>query len=86
MRDCFNIIRSGYWLKKFRYSRGKNGYYHIIENYTAEKEKGRNLLIQVIFEGHFTPRLRDDKKLMGLIIGVLTGKSLAGKYDTIGFM
>lgn len=82
----YYITRSGYWLKKFRYSRGKDGYYHITENYTTEKEKGRNLLIQVISEGYFTPRLCDDKKLMVFINGVLTDKSLAGKYDAIGYM
>ena len=57
----FYITRSGYWLKKFKYEKQADGLYHVTENYTTQKEKGRNLLAQVIVEGHFDPEILDDR-------------------------
>lgn len=57
----FYITRSGYWLKKFKYKLRKDGLYHITEHYTTEKEKGRNLLMEVIMEGYFQPRIFDER-------------------------
>ena len=59
----FYITRSGFWLKKFKYKKGPDGFYHIIEHYTTEKEKGRNLLMEIICEGRFSPRILDDRLL-----------------------
>lgn len=57
----FYITRSGGWLKKFRYKLGEDGYYHLTDNYTTEKEKGRNLLMEILIEGYFEPRIFDDR-------------------------
>ncbi|MBR6415556.1 MAG: hypothetical protein IKS22_05560 [Bacteroidales bacterium] len=57
----FYITRSGYWLKKLKYSKGDDGYYHVVEHYTTEKEKGRNLLMEIIAEGYFHPRIFDSR-------------------------
>ena len=61
----FYITRSGYWVKKIKYKKGDDGLYHIIDHYTTEKEKGRNLLMEIITEGYFSPRIFDDR-LMAL--------------------
>ena len=57
----FYITRSGYWLKKFKYKKGDDGFYHITEHYTTEHTKGQNLLKQIIIEGYFQPRIIDDR-------------------------
>jgi len=57
----FYLTRSGYWLKKFKYKKGPDSYYHLTEHYTTEKEKGRNLLMEVLIEGYFTPPIIDDR-------------------------
>lgn len=80
----FYITRSGYWLKKFRYKKRKDGFYHVTENYTTEKEKGRNLLMQVLCEGNFAPRIMDDK-LRERIIEIEADRSLREKYDAITY-
>lgn len=59
----FYITRSGNWVKKFKYRKASDGFYHIIDYYTTEKERGRNLLMEVISEGYFTPRIIDDRLL-----------------------
>ena len=59
----FYITRSGYWLKKFKYEEGPDGFYHVTEHYTTEKEKGNNLLMQIIVEWYFHPRILDDRIL-----------------------
>lgn len=61
LHGWFYITRSGYWLKKFRYKKRKDGYYHITEHYSAPKEQGHNLITQVIIEGNFSPRIIDDR-------------------------
>lgn len=57
----FYITRSGYWLKKFRYKKRKDGFYHVTDTFTTEKEKGRNLLKDIIIEGYFHPRIFDER-------------------------
>lgn len=57
----FYITRSGYWLKKFKYKKGDDGYYHITEHYTTEHTKGQNLLMQIIIEGYFEPRIMNER-------------------------
>ncbi len=59
--DWFYITRSGHWLKKFKYTKGADGFYHVSDHYTTEKEKGRNLLMEIIMEGYFEPRIFDDR-------------------------
>ena len=61
----FYITRSGYWVKKIKYKKGNDGFYHITDHYTTEKERGRNLLMEIIVEGYFSPRIFDDR-LMAL--------------------
>lgn len=56
----FYITRSGYWVKKFHYKRRKDGLYHLCDTYTTEKEKGRNVLLQVLTEG-FSDEFRDER-------------------------
>jgi len=55
----FYITRTGHWIKKFRYKRGEDGYYHITDHFTTPKVKGQNLLMQVIVEGYFQPMIFD---------------------------
>lgn len=57
----FYITRSGYWLKKFKYKKGDDGFYHITEHYTTDHTKGQNLLIQIIIEGYFHPPILNDR-------------------------
>lgn len=57
----FYITRSGHWLKKLKYQLGNDGFYHVIDHYTTEHSKGQNLLMQIIYEGHFEPRIFDDR-------------------------
>lgn len=57
----FYITRSGHWLKKFKYTKGADGFYHVSDHNTTEKAKGWNLLMQIIVEGHFHPRIFDDR-------------------------
>lgn len=81
----FYITRSGFWLKKFKYERGNDGLYHVTEHYTTPHDKGRNLLMQVIFEGYFQPRISSDKKLVDYLNRISTDQSIVGKYDAISF-
>ena len=57
----FYITRSGYWLKKFKYKKGDDGFYHITEHYTTDHTKGQNLLVQILVEGYFHPPILDDR-------------------------
>lgn len=57
----FYITRSGYWGKKIRYKKGTDDLYHVIEHYTTEKEKEHNLLMEVIIDGYFSPRIYNER-------------------------
>lgn len=51
------VVRSGYWLKKYRYEKQDDGLYHLIESYTSRKEIGRNLLMECMTYGDFRPSI-----------------------------
>ena len=57
----YYITRSGHWLKKFKYKKGRDGLYHVTESYTTPKVKGQKLLAQVLIEGHFDGIMRDER-------------------------
>lgn len=57
----FYITRSGHWLKKLRYKRGEDGFYHITDHFTTPKVKGENLFEEIIVSGYFHPRILDDR-------------------------
>lgn len=57
----FYITRSGWWLKKFKYQKQADGLYHVTDTYTTAKERGRNLLAQVLIEGNFEEDIRDER-------------------------
>lgn len=53
------IYRSGHLLKKFRYQMERDGYFHLVEHFTTDKEKGNDLLFEILVHGYFEPTLRD---------------------------
>ena len=55
------ITRSGWWLKKLRYKKGEDDFYHVVEHYTTEQERGRDLLMEVLREGYFEPSIWNDR-------------------------
>lgn len=57
----FYIARSNCWLKKFKYMPGDDGLFHLVSMYTTEKEKGRNLLEEIICSGYFSPAIFDHR-------------------------
>lgn len=53
------VYRSGFWLKKLKYELGNDGFYHITEHYSTQKELGNNVFSDhVLYEGYFEPKLR----------------------------
>ena len=57
MNGYFYISRSGFWVKKFKYVKQEDGLWHMTEHYTTEKEKGRDLLEELFWQGYFEPRI-----------------------------
>ena len=57
----YYLTRSGWWVKKFKYEKGTDGFYHVTEHFTSPKGEGHNVLAQVIMEGHFYPSIIDDR-------------------------
>lgn len=57
----YYLTRSGWWVKKLKYEKKADGFYHVTEHFTSPKEKGHNVLAQVIVEGHFYPEILDDR-------------------------
>lgn len=55
--DWIYITRSGFWVKKFKYEKQNDGQYHVSIHFTTEKERGRNLLIEILSQGYFQPSL-----------------------------
>lgn len=54
------IYRSGWLVKKFRYQIEEDGLFHLVEHFTlADKEKGRDLLFEILVHGYFEPTLRE---------------------------
>lgn len=58
--DWHYFVRSGYWLKKYRYEKKGDGMYHLVESYTSRKEMGRNLLMECFEDGFYKPRVLSD--------------------------
>ena len=65
----FYITRSGYWLKKFKYEKQADGLYHVTDHYTTAKERGHNLLAQVLIEGNFEDDIRDER-LRSILVAI----------------
>lgn len=57
----FYIARSNHWVKKFKYKIKADGLYHVVSMYTTDKEKGRDLLAEIICSGYFRPAILDDR-------------------------
>lgn len=58
--DWHYFVRSGCWLKKYRYEKKGDGMYHLVESYTSRKEMGRNLLMECFEDGFYKPRVLSD--------------------------
>ena len=52
-KEWLYIIRSGHWLKKFRFEKQNDGFFHLAEHYTTEKEAGRNLIQEILIKGYY---------------------------------
>ena len=57
----YYLTRSGWWVKKLKYEKKADGFYHLKEHYTSPKEKGHNILAQVLVEGNFEEDIRDER-------------------------
>ncbi len=57
--DWLYITRSGFWVKKMRFIKERDGRYHLAEHYTTHAEIGRNLLCEILIEGYFRPSLKE---------------------------
>ena len=66
------IVRSGFWLKKLRFDKERDGLYHLVEHYTTRAEAGRNLLGEVLIEGYFQPSLKE----VGIVYLKSSGKGI----------
>ena len=58
--DYHYIVRSGYWLKKYRYQKQSDGLYHIVESFTSYKAAGENLLMHCMIDGYYRTRLFEE--------------------------
>ena len=65
--DWLYITRSGFWVKKFKYEKQNDGFYHVTQHFTTEKERGRNLLMEILCEGYFRPSLFEVAQRTGLL-------------------
>ena len=77
--DWHYFVRSGYWLKKYRYEKKGDGMYHLVESYTSRKEMGRNLLMECFEDGFYKPRVLSDgfaREYFDLYGDYLTGARL----------
>lgn len=61
MNGWYYIVRSGHWLKKFRYVLESDGLYHVREHYTTPFERGENLLEHILIDGNFKKPIWDDR-------------------------
>lgn len=80
--DWHYFVRSGYWLKKYRYEKKGDGMYHLVESYTSRKEMGRNLLMECFEDGFYKPRVLSDGFAREYFD--LYGDNLTGARLTIG--
>ena len=58
--DYHYIVRSGYWLKRYRYQKQSDGLYHIVESFTSYKSAGENLLMHCMIDGYYRTRLFEE--------------------------
>ena len=58
--DYHYIVRSGYWLKKYRYQKQSDGLYHIVESFTSYKSAGENLLLYCMIDGYYRTKLFEE--------------------------
>lgn len=57
MDGRFYITRFGYWLFKFKYERKNDSLWHITSNYDTPFTPGYEVMLYVIHEGYFDPRI-----------------------------
>lgn len=55
------FVRSGFWLKKYRFEKKEDGLYHLVDSYTSRKEMGRNLLMECFEDGDYKPRVLSEE-------------------------
>lgn len=56
--DYHYLIRSGFWVCKFLYSKGDDGLYHISEFYSnPDKNEGFTRMFEIFRDGYFNPPL-----------------------------
>ena len=53
--EWFYIIRSGGWLKKFKFEKQTDGLYHITAHYTTEGCADFDILLEILLYGFFEP-------------------------------
>ncbi len=61
------IIRSGLWVKKFKYEKQADGFYHLTQHFTTEIERGHHLLLDILCQGYFKPSLFDAAQRTGIL-------------------
>jgi ADP-ribosylglycohydrolase len=49
------VYRSNFLLKKFKFQKQDDGFYHVIESYTTEKGDYADLIEEVLWQGYFKP-------------------------------
>lgn len=65
------ITRSGFWLFKFKYEKKSDGLWHITANYDTPHTPGYSVMLNVIHEGYFEPRIfteRDIKRYLKALL------------------
>lgn len=63
MDGWFYITRSGFWLFKFKYEKKKDGLWHITANYDTKHTPGYAVMLNVIHEGYFEPRIFSERDI-----------------------
>lgn len=66
-QDWLYITRSGFWLKKFKYQKKEDGFYHLSQHFTSEKERNHNLLLEIFCQGYFNPSLFEVVRRTGIL-------------------
>lgn len=66
-QEWLYITRSGFWLKKFKYQKKEDGFYHLSQHQTSDKERGRNLLFEILCHGYFRPSLFETIRRTGIL-------------------
>ncbi|WP_420888405.1 hypothetical protein [Capnocytophaga canis] len=66
-QDWLYITRSGFWLKKIKYEKQEDGFYHLSRHLTSEKGRGHNLLLEIFCNGYFKPSLFEVVQRAGIL-------------------